>query len=144
MRKALLALIGALAAVAVVLGAVAFAKASSGTSTASALRSQVSSLRSEVVAVRSEVRATKSALATARSELAVVSSEAAKTSKGTKLGYCVEYFTPQDGNIMSYNTATDNTDYTDVYGVVQSLSTPQLTNGVWQCPGGGTFVPLAQ
>ena len=45
---------------------------------------------------------------------------------------------------MSYNVPTGNKDYTDVYGLVENISTPQLVNGVWECPGGGTFVPLAQ
>ena len=144
MKKVLVVLMGAITLAAVVLGAVAFTKASSGTSATSALRSQVASLRSEVAAVRFEARQTKLALAMARSELAVVGTEAAKTSKGTKLGYCVEYFDPQDGNVVSYNTVTGNDDYTDVYSLIADLSTPQLVNGVWQCTGGGTFVPLAQ
>ena len=144
MRKFLLVLTGLVALAAVALGAASFAKASADATSASALRGQLDGLRSELTALRSDLHTTKSALASAKSELAGVRSEAAKTSKGTKLGYCVQYFTPQDGNIMSYNMSTGNDDYTNVYGLVENISTPQLVNGVWQCLDGGTFVPLAQ
>jgi len=144
MRKFLWMLMGVVTLVAVVLGAVSFAKASSEATRASGLSEQVATLRSEVATLRSAEHRTQSAVRLAESELAVVGSEVAKTSRGTKLGYCVEYFSPQDGNIVSYNTVTGNNDYTDVAGLVESLFTPQLINGVWQCPGGGTFVPLAQ
>jgi len=144
MKKFLLMLTGAVALVAIVLGAMSFAKASSEATRASGLSGQVATLRSEVAALRSEVHSTSSAVTLTKSQLAVVGSEVAKTSRGTKLGYCVEYFTPQDGNVLSYNAVTGNDDYTNVFGLVEGVSTPQLVNGVWQCEGGGTFVPLAQ
>ena len=144
MRKFLLVLTGLVALAAIALGAASFAKSSSDATRASALRGQLDGLRSELATPRSDLHTTSSALASAKSELAGVRSEVAKTSKGTKLGYCVQYFTPQDGNIMSYNVPTGNKDYTDVYGLIENISTPQLVNGVWECPGGGTFVPLAQ
>jgi len=143
MRKLLQVLIGAIALVAIVLGAVSFAKASSEAGRVSAAHGQIAELRSELATLRSDLLETKSAVTSAKSELTIVSSEVAKTNKSEKLGYCVEYFTPQDGNVLSYNAATDNDDYTNVVGLVEGIFTPQLVNGVWQCQGGGTFVPLA-
>ena len=144
MKRFLLALIGLVALAAIILGVASFAKATSEANAISHTHGQVASLRTELATLRNKLRTTESALTSARSEISVVSSEVTKTSRSTKFGYCVEYFTPQDGNVMSYNTTTGNNNYTEVYGLVEDIFTPELTNGVWQCPGGSTFVPLAQ
>lgn len=144
LRKVVLTIIGFLALAAVVLGVMALDKASGTANTTSALRAQLSAVRTEAAHLRSDLKSAQASLRSDQSALSGVRSRIAKTTTSANIGYCVQYFSPQDGNVMSYNVATGNDDYTNVYELVEGISTPYRVNGVWECPGGGSFVPMAQ
>ena len=147
MKKVLLALLTIFSLVALVLAVVSLAEVHGAKANA---RSEVSALRRQMASDLSKYRSS-----VAKYQATVVKLSAEVSSQGhalkqsnkvigsTKIGYCVQYYDPTDSNLVSYNETTTNYDYSTVYSLVQSISTPFRQNGVYECVNGGTFVAMS-